>query len=373
MDEETLTYLLALQRVEGLGNTSMRALMTAFPSPAAVFAAPAEALMSVAGIGAKTASAVREFNNWGEVKRDVLELKRRRITVVTFKDDTFPRLLKEIPDCPALLYVAGELKGDEVCVALVGSRNASAYGTYTTEKIARDLALRGVTVVSGLARGIDTAAHRGALAVGGRTIAVLGSGLDVVYPPQNLPLFKEIAETGAVVSEYPLGTRPLAPHFPARNRIISGLSHGVVVVEATEKSGSLITARLALEQGREVFSVPGGIDLPGSRGTNRLIKEGAKLVESVDDIITEILPQLEVPLAPPRRRAGEEEEKGPQEPLGEGERKVLENIDHEPRHVDVLIQRTGLTPQEVMNALLILELKGLIRQLPGKNYIREVN
>ena len=198
-----------------------------------------------------------------------------------------------IYDRPAFLYVRGNLNKDDINIAVVGSRQASTYGKYTTEKISRELALKGLTIVSGMARGLDSAAHRGALTAHGRTVAVLGSGLDVIYPPENKKLFADIIQNGAVISEFPLGTPPRSTNFPARNRIISGMSYGVVIVEAGEKSGSLITARLALEQGREVFAVPGSIDTAGSRGTNKLIKQGAKLIENVDDILEEILPQLE--------------------------------------------------------------------------------
>ena len=201
--------------------------------------------------------------------------------------------LLNIYDRPVFFYVLGRLDKEDVPLAIVGSRNASTYGRYTTDRISRELALRGITIVSGMARGIDSCAHRGALAAKGRTIAVLGSGLDVIYPPENKKLFAAISSNGAVISEFPLGTQPLSYNFPARNRIISGLSYGVVVVEAGEKSGSLITAKLAMEQGREVFAIPGTIDSASSRGTNSLIKQGAKLIENIDDILEDILPQLE--------------------------------------------------------------------------------
>ena len=210
---------------------------------------------------------------------------------MTFLAEDYPKVLLEIPDPPPYLYVKGELRGSETAVAVVGSRRASTYGMLTTTRLATELAAHGVTVVSGMARGVDTAAHRGALSGGGRTIGVLGCGIDVVYPPENRKLFEEMAEKGALVSEFPLGTLPLAENFPRRNRIISGMSRGVLVVEAMENSGSLITAQFALDQGREVFAIPGNINTSSSRGANRLIKQGAKLVESVDDILEE-LPQM---------------------------------------------------------------------------------
>ena len=267
-------------------------------------------------------------------------------------------------------------------MAIVGSRLASVYGRYVTEKISRELALKGITVVSGLARGIDAAAHRGALAGKGRTIAVLGCGLDVVYPPENEELAQAVAAHGALVTEFPFGTPPNAPNFPSRNRIISGLSLGVVVVEAGEKSGSLITARIAAEQGRSVFAVPGAIEAAGSRGTNRLIKQGAKLIENVEDILEEILPQAAMP--PAVRRMPSRHPSAGWAParsgiidssparreiagLGDPEQKLLLLIPHDPVGIDQLITASGLTAQEVLNSLLVLELGGFIRQLPGKH------
>ncbi|HOW57371.1 MAG TPA: DNA-processing protein DprA, partial [Smithellaceae bacterium] len=246
---------------------------------------------------------------------------------------------------------------------------ASTYGNFTTERISRSLAQKGITIVSGLARGIDSAAHRGALAAGGRTIAVLGSGLDIIYPRENKKLFAEIAKRGAVVSEYPLGTPPRPAHFPARNRIISGMSYGIVVVEAGEKSGSLITARLALEQGREVFAIPGSIDSAGSRGTNKLIKQGAKLVENTDDILEDIMPQLEKYQEPPA---------APQE-TGKGENKAAGNLSAPEKiifnylsagrlHIDDLIAACGIEPGELQSILLAMELKEIITQHPGKHF-----
>jgi DNA processing protein len=220
-------------------------------------------------------------------------INKNNITVITDRDESYPENLFNIYDRPPLLYIKGNLQKEDINIAIVGSRLASTYGKFITERISRELAMKGITIVSGMARGIDSAAHRGAIAAQGRTVAVLGCGLDIIYPPENKNLFSDIVQNGAVISEYPPQTQPLSAHFPARNRIISGISYGVVVVEAGEKSGSLITARLALEQGREVFAVPGSIDSVGSRGTNKLIKQGAKLIENIDDILEDILPQLD--------------------------------------------------------------------------------
>ena len=304
---------------------------------------------------------------------------------MTCQDPLYPRNLLNIYDYPPFLYVKGSLCPEEICVAIVGSRLASAYGRYVTEKLSRELALKGITIVSGLARGIDAAAHRGALAGKGRTIAVLGCGLDIVYPPENEELAADIAAHGALVTEFPFGTPPNAPNFPARNRIISGISLGVVVVEAGEKSGSLITARIAAEQGRSVFAVPGAIESAGSRGTNRLIKQGAKLIENVEDILEEILPQAGLPPVVPERpplfsapEAVPENTKTTPAPhsgdvggLGETESKLLSFITQEPVDVDTLIARSGLTAHEVQSGLLVLALGGIIRQLPGKMFLRK--
>jgi len=400
---ETLKYWLALHRVENVGSVAFQRLLEAFGSPSRVFSVPWEAMKAFPGIGAKTARQIKEFREWDRVEEELEKARSLGVTILPFTDPSYPRRLLEIYDFPPLLYVAGELEADEVCIAVVGSRAAGTYGRYTAERISRELAFHGVTVVSGLARGIDTAAHRGALAGKGRTIAVLGCGLDVFYPPENQGLLREIAGRGAVITEYPFGTPPNALHFPARNRIISGLSLGVTVVEATEKSGSLITARLALEQGRDVFAVPGNIDAAGARGTNRLIKEGAKLIETVDDILDEIFLQLErrppagaapetsstpgqvmtikpdpaCPMEPdrPGREPGGEpatpSSTARQEPLDEREEFLLRLVTDTPVPADEIIRVSGMKASDVLGILMGLELKGVLRQMPGKKFVRK--
>jgi len=281
------------------------------------------------------------------------------VRVITFLAEEYPKLLLEIPDPPPYLYVKGELRGSETAVAIVGSRRASTYGMHTTTRLASDLAGHGITVVSGMARGVDTAAHRGALSSGGRTIGVLGCGIDVIYPPENRRLFEEMASSGAIVSEFPLGTLPLAENFPRRNRIISGMSRGVLVVEAMEKSGSLITAQYALEQGREVFAIPGNINSGASRGTNRLIKDGAKLVEGVEDILEELPHRIGTAAAAGAAPA-------PDFALTPKEAAVYTLLAEAPRHIDDVIVKSGLTVGDVSAILLALELKGAVMQLPGK-------
>lgn len=290
--------------------------------------------------------------------------------IIALGDERYPELLRTIPDPPPVLYCDGSVEPqDRQAVAIVGSRRATPYGLRVTDALAGELSRLGFTIVSGFARGIDAAAHRAALAAGGRTIAVLGCGLDVLYPPEHARLWEEIAGGGAMLTEFAPGTPPRATNFPRRNRIISGLSLGVVVVEAVEDSGSLITARLALEQGREVFAVPGPIDAPTSRGSHGLLKQGAKLVETVDDIVEELLPQIERP-----KRASQSSGKilaVPELPdLSSEEQTVLALMSREPLHMDDLTERSHLTSAEVAGILLALELKAVVRQLPGQRYYR---
>ena len=290
--------------------------------------------------------------------------------LIAIADDGYPAWLRAIPNPPDGLYCDGLVEPrDRQAVAIVGARQATPYGLRITETLARELSGAGFTIVSGLARGIDAAAHRAALEAGGRTIAVLGCGLDVDYPPEHGRLRKEIAGDGAVVTEFPAGTPPKPSHFPQRNRIISGLSLGVVVVEAAEDSGSLITARCALEQGREVFAVPGSTDAPLSRGPHGLIKQGAKLVETVDDIIEELLPQIEK--TERKAKTSEKIFSRPAPPnLSPDERLMFDQMGREPLHLDELTERSGLTPAVAAGILLGLELKNTVRQLPGQRYYR---
>jgi DNA processing protein len=391
MDQELLKYWIALRAVEEVGCVGFRTLLQAFSSPRAVFSATAQTLQVIPGIGPKTADHIRSFSDWGMAEREIERARELEVAIVTCEDPIYPRNLLNIYDYPPLLYVQGSLCPEEICVAVVGSRLASVYGRYTTEKISRELALQGITIVSGLARGIDAAAHRGALAGKGRTIAVLGCGLDIVYPPENEGLAGAVVAHGALITEFPFGTPPNAPNFPSRNRIISGISLGVVVVEAGEKSGSLITARIAAEQGRSVFAVPGEIGAAGSRGTHRLIKQGAMLIENMEDILDEILPQAgrspsasnepsfsslpDVPAPDPEKTTAHGDTLPQGVPmmagLGNQEQRLLSLIPSRPVDIDTLITSSGLTAQEVLNALLILEIRGLIRQMPGKQFLRK--
>lgn len=371
MDEAALTSWLTLQAIDGVGDRTLLKLIHSFGSPEAVVGATMDDLIN-AGCSAELAESVRrgpESTVRRQIDRQMKIVERLKIQTVTVFDRSYPARLKAISDPPPLLYVSGTLLSkDDVAVAIVGGRRATPSGKLITEEIANDLAGCGVTIVSGLARGIDAAAHRGALAGKGRTIAVLGCGIDRTYPSEHHMLRRNIESNGAVISELPIGAAPQSHHFPRRNRIISGLSLGVLVGEAATDSGSLITAKLALEQGREVFAVPGSVKEEACRGSNRLIKEGAKLIEGAQDILDEILPQVDA-----RQRATLHLERALTDecvPLGKEEILVYEALSYEARSIDAVIESTGLSAGDVSATLLALELNGRIRQLPGQQYIR---
>ena len=359
---------LALGRVKGLGGVGFKKLAASFADPTEAFFASTAELGRVEGLHREVIEGLVNFSGWVEVDDELRRVRAAAIDIVRFTSPGYPARLRMIADPPPFLYVKGVLAAeDERAVGIVGSRSASDYGRRVARDLSRGLASLGFTVVSGMARGIDGAAHESALRAGGRTIAVLGSGVERPYPPEHEGLYRRICENGAVVSELPVGTRPMAFNFPARNRLISGLSLGVVVVEATEKSGSLITAGMALEQGREVFAVPGEAGASRSRGAHRLIRQGAKLVETVDDIIEEIAPQL-------ARRAGGAAE-APARVLppnaGENTRKIFALLQDNPLQVDQVIERSGLAAAQVLEILLDLELLGFVRQSPGSLFSAE--
>jgi DNA processing protein len=347
----------ALRSVPLIGNVTYRRLLENFGSPARVLAASAEELAAVPGVRQSVANSIKT-HDWRAAGEQAAEaFARSGASLVTLKDDNYPQLLKEIPDPPPYLYLKGRLPAAGPAIAVVGSRRATDYGLAATTRLTGDLVANGMTIVSGLAQGIDAAAHRAALAAGGATVGVLGCGIDLVYPPGNRNLYREMEEHGAVVTEFAPGTRPEAPNFPRRNRIISGLSRGVLVVEAAEQSGSLITAHFALEQGREVFAVPGNINFRASRGTNSLIKQGAKLVETVADILGELPPQSpELPIWTRNRQFN----------LTAGEEQLCALLAPGPLQIDELTVRSGLTAPAVSAMLLRLELQGAVVQLSGK-------
>jgi DNA processing protein len=345
----------------------MRRLLDQFQTPEAVFHAPLKELLGIEGLGRKVAEEIRKGPVEKVVQKELNLLREVGGRVITFKDEEYPNRLREIYDPPPLLYIRGELKKeDEFAVSIVGSRKTTPYGRWFTERVGHELARQGVTIVSGMARGIDSLAHWGAISGGGRTIAVLGCGVDVIYPSENRNLFTKIIEHGAILSEFSMGSPPEGGHFPRRNRIISGLSLGVVVVQASEKSGSLITAGYALEQGREVFAVPGNVGTEGSRGTHRLIKEGAKLVETSEDILEELLPQWR------REKEVTPEVEIPKPDLTEEEKILCELLSEVPLHIDTIIRESRMDPGKVSSLLLTLELKGLVSQGAGKCFIRKM-
>jgi len=364
---DTLLPWLRLRSVSGIGNLIFRRLMVRFGDPSAVFDAGTEDLLAVEGMTPRLVTRLRQAAQPTEraSQRELDQALRMGCQIVTQTDAHYPELLFQIADPPPYLYVIGDTAAFKACVAMVGSRHATSYGLTTTRRLSADIARQGITVVSGLARGIDTAAHEGALQGGGRTVAVLGSGLSRIYPQENRNLCRRIADGGgAVISEFPLEAGPDAHHFPQRNRIISGMSLGTVVVEATQRSGSLITARLALEQNREVFAIPGSVNSFKSMGTHALIKEGAKLVTHVGDILEELPPLAVRPAAVPLEN---ESPRPPAAPvLSEEAQAVLALLSPYPIHVDELTRQAAIDTGRVAGILLELELEGLVQQDPGK-------
>lgn len=353
---EELGAWLRLTLTPGVGPSCQRELLKAFGAPAAVFAAPASALRQVAGSAAEPllthdcAAAVAAALAWAAEPGNHL---------VTLADAEYPRALLDSADPPTLLYAKGRLELlNRPALAIVGSRSATAQGEANARQFAAALAQVGLTIVSGLALGIDSAAHRGALAAGGDTIAVVGTGADRIYPARNGALAREIAQGGLLISEFPLGTPPLGANFPRRNRVIAGLGLGCLVVEAAQQSGSLITARLAADGGREVFAIPGSIHSPQSKGCHQLIRQGAKLVESAQDILEELRWPAAVP--PAEAGGGDEGAAGA----------LLAAMGHDPVDVDALAARSGLTVERLLAMLLPLELEGRVAQLPGGRYQR---
>ncbi len=358
--------------VPEIGNITFRRLLSAFGSPEAVFDATAEDLVRVSGISERKARNIKQFAGWRNVEEQVELLDKSKARAVTCVSPEYPSLLRQIEDAPAVIFVKGRIEDeDKFAIAIVGSRKTTSYGRLVAERLSSDLAGAGFTVVSGMARGIDTVAHKGALEAGGRTIAVLGSGIDRAYPPENIGLMEKISGSGCVVSEFPFGTQPTRENFPRRNRLISGLSLGVVVVEAAAGSGALITANSALEQNREVFAVPANINSPTAAGTNELIRKGAKLVQKSDDIIEELAPVLKGYVGAAKRSAspgGAKKFSGAQAAMTDEEKSLCDILTGEPVHIDDLSRRLSLAPARALSLLLNLELKGIVRQAEGKMF-----
>ena len=353
-------YWVGLNTVSGIGPVRFKRLLEHFQDAGSAWQA-SQSELQAAGLDSRSIEALLATRRSLSLDSEVARLAQEGATVLTWEDEGYPSRLRQIHSSPPLLYVRGEIRPeDEWAVAVVGTRAATRYGRQMVEEIAGDLARSGITVVSGLARGIDSLAHRAALRAGGRTIAVLGSGIDIIYPHEHRDLADKIIERGALITEYPLGTKPEAGNFPPRNRIISGLSLGTLVVEAGKRSGALITADYALEQGREVFALPGSVNSRKSEGTNRLIQEGAaKLVMSVEDILEELnLTMVE-----------RHQEVRAAVPADEREARILEHVSSQPLHVDEIGQRANLPISEVTSTLAMMELKGMVRQVGGMNYV----
>jgi DNA processing protein len=357
---------IALNMLPTVGPVRLRKLLQVFETPERVLTAKRDELRKVEGIGREVAD---QISSWESIVDLAGELKRIRdfgATVITQTSESYPKSLREIHAPPIVLYVWGELQErDQHAIGIIGSRRTTHYGLESAKKLSYQLAYAGLTVISGLARGIDTAAHQGALAAKGRTIAVIGSGLSKLYPPENQALAEKIAKgSGAVVSEFSMEIEPDRQTFPMRNRIISGWSHGILVVEAGLNSGALITASQALEQGRSVYAVPGHINAPSAMGSNRLIQQGAKLVMDANDVLDDL--QILLPETKPSPEAAAR----PLPPLSDEERQVFDAIDASETAIDQIATKSNLPTSTVSSALLRLELKRLVKQLPGKYFVK---
>jgi DNA processing protein len=372
---KSLVDWVALSFIVGVGSRTAAVLIEKFGSPTLIFAASARSL-EAAGLNRESVDALKSSEAREAARMQIDELGKLGTEAITLVDKRYPKLLREIYDPPIVIYSLGNLVDavSQPSIAIVGSRRCSSYGRNVAEKLSRELAERGITIISGLARGIDSAAHRGALEGHGLTIGVMGTGLDAVYPRENRRLAAQISENGALITEFPLATPPASQNFPFRNRVISGLALGVMVVEGAERSGSLITARLAYEQGRDVFAVPGNITSHKSFGPNNLIKDGAKLVHTWHDVVEELPLEVKAEILSAER--GErfiEQARVEQVELSGPERTVLKMLrTDEPLHIDQLIVKAGLPSGDLMGALLRLEMLDRIRQLPGKSFVRRL-
>jgi len=358
---------LSLYMIPGLGNAVLKRLIEKLGDPEAVFKADLAELMNVEGMRRDIAKKIMNRSLVTEAEEELRNVEKCHARIIVYTDPSYPAFLREIYNPPMLLYAWGrEIPVGQTFIGVVGSRNPTHYGRKAAEKIALGLARRGVGVVSGLAKGIDAAAHRGCLRGKGFTIAVVGTGIDVVYPASNKALFEQIATNGVIVSEFLTGTPPEPWNFPIRNRVISGLSRGIAVVEATKKSGSLITASLALDQGRDVFAVPGSIDSFKSTGTHFLIKQGAKLIENGDDILDELgfVGKGTVGTGLPGETGGAHRD------MTESERKVYEIVGDYPMHMDNIVRLGNMEAGKVSGILMKMELEGIVKQLPGKMFVR---
>lgn len=360
-------YYLALNFVQGIGSVKYKALLSHFKSPEKVFKSDSAELCKVPGIGKKLADAIISFDDFKSVENELKAAKEKDINILRYLD--FPESLRNIDDSPPILYVKGDLlKTDGNSLGIVGARRASIENLTFAEDIGYKLSASGVTITSGMAVGIDSSAHRGALKAGGRTVAVLGSGVDVIYPYSNKDIYHKIAKTGAVISEFRIGAPPNKENFPKRNRIISGLSKGLLVIEASQDSGSLITAEYATKQGKKIFAVPGDIRKDGAKGTNNLIKRGALLVDNIDDILNNI--KFDRIIRSDDELSNNSEVRNVGEGLSASELSVYGVLDFQAIHIDDIIKKTRLNVSLVAGILLNLELKGVIKQFSGKMFVK---
>jgi len=367
VNDDQRTHTLRLALVSGVGPRIRKLLLERFGSAEAVLTAAPSELRSVPGVGQKLSMKIAAARDEIDVNAEIDLCRENDIAILTESDDDYPRLLHEIPDPPGVLFVKGTLlPQDAIGIAIVGTRHASPYGKQQGERLATMLSHAGLTIVSGLARGIDGCSHRGALSAGGRTIAVLGSGLLNIYPSEHKELADQVAQNGALISEAPSYSQPLAGAFPQRNRIITGMTLGVIVVEAAERSGALISARHAMEQGREVFAVPGRVDSRTARGCHRLIRDGAKLVETADDVLEELGPLVE---ATPRED-GQVVRHPAELILNDLEKKVLSAVDSDPTSIDQIVADSGLPVARVLSTVSVLEMRRLIRRISGTTVAR---
>lgn len=355
-----IRYWIGLTLIPDIGPVMSRKLLAVMGSPENIFNAGIKDLLSVKGINREKAKDIKDFRLWDNIEKQIKVIDRKGIKVVGFNDPQYPEPLKEITDSPVVLYMRGDYQPDDrYGIAIVGSRKHTHYGEAVAHRISGELSSAGFTIISGMARGIDTISHKSALSSSGRTVAVFGSGPDICYPAENKGLMENIICSGCIISEFPVGTMPNRENFPRRNRLISALSLGVLVVEATADSGSLITANYALEQNKEVFALPGNITSDSSVGPNRLIKQGAKIVLDTEDIIEELAPVLRGFIKSKKKKSVD---------MSEEENRMCSILTGEPKHIDLLSRESGLPVHEILNMLLALELKGIVRQSNGKRF-----
>ncbi len=372
MDSGRYLGWLALALTPGLGARMAGKLLREFGSPEAIFSASLTAL-EAQRLPAAVAQAIHSHQPWSDAAKELAQVQEARCRLLTWDEPAYPSRLREIYDPPPILYVRGNIELlNRHMISIVGARRPTPYGNQMSLKLARDLADRGLIISSGMARGIDASAHKGALSsAAGVTIGILGCGIDVVYPKENRKLFEEVEQRGAIITEFPMGTFPAPQNFPIRNRIIAGMALGVVVVEGEQYSGSLITARLAMEFGREVFGVPGNATQPSSFGPNQLIKQGAKLVTGWEDVVEELPTPVRAELMPVETASAEERAALVEAGLGPAEKPLYDLLSvDQARHVDELVEVSGLSSSEVLAALFDLEMKSVVRQLPGKQFLK---